>query len=162
MSTPSSSEKLRQKLNLRRYLDELAALVGRSVDADELSTLERATAIREEVGQKFGALPSQASEILFSERCSDRFNGFVQRLGNANSSSIYVWTPRTVSCGTLLVPSLATIKFSFDFGVNEEGILVFLSSDLEDRLLLDFSASPAGDQIMKIETQGTNWGGITY
>ncbi|NEV64841.1 hypothetical protein [Thiorhodococcus minor] len=161
MHAQPSSAKLRKKLNLKRYLDELTALIGRPVHADELGSLEQAASIRE-ASQKFHAQATQACEIPFSERCSERFKGFVQRLHGANHSSVYVWTPRTIDCGILLVPSLAAVKFTFDFAVNEEGIFVFLTSDLEDRLLLDFSVSPKGEQVMKVETQGANWVSVTY
>lgn len=136
-------------------------MIGHPVHADELGSLEQAASLRE-AAQKFGMQPSQACEILFSERFSERFREFVQRLLNANPSSVYIWTPRTISCGTLLVPSLAVIKFDFDFVVNQEGILAFSTSDLEDSLLLDFSISPTGEQIMKVETQGANWGTVAY
>lgn len=161
MSTPLSSEKLRQKPNLKRYLDELSMLIGRRVRAEELGSLKQAALIRE-AGKKFAAQPSNACEIHFTERCSARFKGFVQRLHDSNPSSVYVWTPRTISCGALLIPSLAAIKFDFDFAINEEGILVFLSSDMEDRVLLDFSDSPTGERIMKIETQGAHWTEVRY
>lgn len=161
MSISSSSEKLRQKLNLKRYLDELTVLIGRPVHADELGSLEQAATMRE-ASQKFGAGSLQVCEILFSERCSEQFKGFVQRLHDANPSSVYIWTPRTLVCGALVVPSLAAIKFDFDFAINEDGILAFSTSDLEDSLLLDFSISPTGNQIMKIETQGPNWARVVY
>ena len=162
MATSSSSAKLQKKLNLSRYLHELSSLIGRSIEADELGAPVGATAIREEVGLKFGSLPTQSSIISFSERCSGRFNGFIQRLGELNPLPVYVWTPRTVSCGTFLVSSLASINFNFDFDINEEGMLVFLSSDLKDKLLLDFSRLSAGNQIMTIETQGERWGRVIY
>lgn len=161
MSISSSSEKLRQKLNLKRYLDELTALIGRPVHADELGSLEQAATMRE-ASQKFGAQIPQTYEILFSERCSERFKGFVQRLSDSNPSSIYVWTPRTIVCGALLVPSLAEIKFDFDFTINEDGIFSFSTSDMKDCLLLDFSVLPVGDQIMKVETRGANWARVVY
>lgn len=161
MSTPSSSEKLRQKLNLKRYLDELAALIGRPVHADELGSLEQTASMRE-AAQKFRAQAAQVCEIPFSERRSARFKGFVHRLQDANPSSVYVWTPRTISCGTFLVASLAVVRFDFDFAVNDEGILTFLTGDLEDSLLLDFSTSPMGEQVMKVETQGANWARVVY
>lgn len=161
MSTPSSSGKFRQKLNLRRYLEELTALIGRTVHVDELGSLEQAASMQE-TAQKSAAQVSQACEIPFSERCSERFKGFVRRLHDANPSSVYIWTPRTIICGALLVSSLDVVKFDFDFAVNEEGILAFSTSDLEDSLLLDFSGSPAGEQIMKIETQGANWARVAY
>ncbi|MBU3056136.1 hypothetical protein [Pseudomonas indica] len=161
MSTSSSTEKIRQKLNLKIYLNELTALIGRPVYANELNSLEQTTALRE-TSQKFVAQEPQACEILFSERSSDRFKGFIQRLHSANPSSVYVWTPRTIVCGALLAPSIAAINFDFDFTINEEGILAFSTSDLEDRLLFDFSVSSTGDQIMRLETLGQNWARVVY
>lgn len=161
MSEPSSSEKIRRKLDLRRYLEELSALTGRRVQADELGSIEQAASIREDC-QRFSTQASRVIEIPFSDRSSERFEKFVQGLSKANSASVYVWTPRTISCGTFLMPSINAVRFAFDFAVNTEGIFVFVTSDLKDRLLLDYSDSPAGGRIMKVETQGTNWVGVTY
>ena len=161
MSTQPSLEKLRQKLNLKRYLEELAVLTGRTVLGDELGGLELAVAIRE-ASQKFATYTSASFEIPFSDRCSARFRQFVQKLHKANPTSVYLWTPRTIDCGVLLVPSLDVVKFDFDFDVNEEGILVLLSSDLVDRLLLDFSKSCTGEERMTVESQGINWMHVDY
>lgn len=161
MFAPSPSEKLRQKLHLKRYLEELGALTGRAVQADELGSLEQAAAMRLNA-QKFDAESSVACEIRFSDRNSERFKKFLQRLRDVNSSAVYVWTPRTISCGALLVPSLDEIKFDFDFTINDEGILAFTTSDLGDSLLLDFSRTPTGEQIMKVEAQGPNWAKAAY
>lgn len=161
MATSSLSEKLRQKLHLKEYLQELEALTGRAVQAGELGSLEQVATIRQIV-QKFDAQPVVAFETAFSDRTSERFKRFVERLRNANSSPVYVWTPRTISCGALIVSSLDAVQFGFDFAINKEGILVFLTSDLEDRLLLDFSTTPTGEQCMRVETQGTNWAKIAF
>lgn len=68
-----------------------------------------------EISQKFIVQASQTCEIMFSDRCSERFKELVQRLYNANPSSVYIWTPRTIDFGTFLVPSITVIKFDFDF-----------------------------------------------
>lgn len=160
MSAPLS-DRLRQKMHLKRYLEELSALTGRSVQADELGSLELAAAMRV-AAQKADAKSSARCEIGFSDTRSERFRKFLQRLTDANPSSVYVWTPRTIDCGALLVPSLAAIKFDFDFAINDEGILAFTTSDLADSLLLDFSSTPAGEQVMTVETQGPNWASADY
>lgn len=161
MSIPSRSEKLRQKLSLKMYLVELAALTGRPVQADELIGLEQTATLRA-AQQKFGAQASASFEILFSDRRAERFKKFVRRLHDANPSPVYVWTPRTVDCGALLVSSLGAIRWDFDFTVNEEGMVAFVTSDLADSLLLDLSDLPTGEQCMKVETQGQNWMSVTY
>lgn len=161
MSAPSLSDRLRQKLHLKRYLEELSALTGRSVQADELGSLEQAAAMRM-AAQKLIAQPFARYEIKFSDRSSERFRKFLQRLTDANPSSVYVWTEHTIDCGAFLVASLAEIKFDFDFAINDEGILAFTTSDLADSLLLDFSSTPAGEQVMTVETQGPNWASAVY
>lgn len=161
MTMASSPGKLRQKLNLKRYLAELSTLTGGSVQVDELVSLEHTATLRQ-AQQKFEALPTSPSEIPFSERGSERFKEFVRRLHDANPSPVYVWTQRTIDCGALLIPSLMAIRWDFDFTVNEEGMLAFVTSDIADSLLLDFSELQKGEQRMKLETQGANWEGVTY
>jgi hypothetical protein len=161
MTTPSLSGKLRQKIYLKRYLAELSALTGGPVQADELVSLEQTAKLRE-AQQQFVALPTSSSEIPFSDRGSERFAEFVRRLHDANPSPVYVWTERTIDCGALLVPSLMAIRWNFDFAVNEEGMLAFVTSDIADSLLLDFSALHTGEQRMKVETKGANWEEVAY
>ena len=156
MKTISSLERIRQKLNVKKYLVELSALVGHAVQADELTSLDQATAIRE-AAQKFKTQSATSIEIAFSDRRSKRFIEFLQKLHYANPCPVYIWTPRTMDCGALLVPSIGAVRFEFDFTLNEEGIVVFLTSDLTDRLLLDFSVTATGVEVMKVETQGMNW-----
>lgn len=146
---------------MKRYLEELSTLTGRIVQADELGSLEQTAALHR-AAQKFIAQPLARYEIKFSDRCSERFKNFLQRLTDANPSSLYIWTEHTIDCGALLVASLAAIKFDFDFVINDEGILAFTTSDLVDRLLLDFSSTLAGEQVMTVETQGPSWVKIVY
>lgn len=152
-------EKLRLKFNQKKYLEELSELSGRQVQLAELGSIEQAAAIRE-AGKAFVSQSVTTSEILFSERSSQRIKGFVKRLSEANSSPVYVWSPRTIDCGAFQLPSLCIINLDFSFNINEEGILVFLTADLLDRLLFDFFSLPTGEQRLKIETQGENWGRI--
>lgn len=146
---------------MKRYLEELGVLTGRSVQADELGSLAEAAAMRM-AAQRAAAQSPTPCEIKFSERRSERFRKFLRSLTDANPSSVHVWTPRTIDCGALLVPSLGAIKFDFEFGINDEGILVFTTSDLADKLLLDFSSTPAGEQVLTVETEGPNWARVVY
>lgn len=161
MSPLSLHEKLQQKLYLKEYLKELSALAGQTVRADDLGSLEHAAAMRMNA-KKSDVKATVVYKASFSDRSSERFKKFLRGLKDANSSAIYIWTPRTISCGALLAPSLNAINFDFDFNINDEGILAFTTSDLEDRLLLDFSSTPTGEQVMNIEIQGTNWPTVSY
>lgn len=146
---------------MNSYLAELAVLTRRRVVADELGTAEEAARVRE-CARGFSGQAAACLEVPFAERMTERFRAFAQRLQAANASSIYVWTPRTIDCGALVVPTLMAIHFDFDFTINEDGILSFMATDFEDRLLLDFSTSALGNELMKIETQGRNWAAVTY
>lgn len=84
MSAPSLSDRLRQKLLLKRYLEELSALIGRSVQADELGSLEQAAAMRV-AAQKGNAQSLARCEIGFSDTRSERFRKFLQRLTDATT-----------------------------------------------------------------------------
>jgi len=161
MPISSSSEKSCHTLKMKKYLEELSVFAGHPVKSADLGSAEQAASIRE-AARKFSVSDAASSEIAFVDRSSERFKQYIKRLHDANPSQVYVWTPRTIDCGVLLVPSLSAIDFDFDFAVNEEGILVFLTDDLEDRLLLDFFIAPTDEKRMKIETQGANWGEVIY
>ena len=135
--------------------------MGRTIQRDELGSREHAVEMRV-AAQDFLAQSSTGCQINFADRKSERFKRFLQRLTEANPSSVYVWTPRTIDCGTFLVSSLDAIAFDFPFAINDEGVLSFATSDLRDRLLLDFSHAFADQEIMKVETQGPSWARIIY
>ncbi len=152
---------IRNKINLKDYLKELSALVGYPVSGTELGDIESGIDIRSRY-RKYTGKPKRVSDTLFLALKTPRFAAFVDDLRQANPSPVYIVTAGTMDCGTFLVPSLGAIKWDFDFWINSAGILVFLSSDLEDSLLLDFSISDASEHILKIETQGDHWGRIAY
>jgi len=161
MSSRSLSDVLRQRRHMDRYLGELSTLMARAVQPDELGSREQAVEMRV-AAQGFLGQSSAWCEIKFADRSSEHFAKFLKRLTDANSSSIYVWTPHTIDCGTFLAPSLDVIKFDFPFAINDDGILSFVTSDLQDRLVLDFSRTFAGQEVMRVETQGPGWARIIY
>jgi len=161
MPSPSLSQRLLRKSQLKKYLEELGMLTGRVIQSDELSSLEQTAAVRMSL-QKIAVNSVVACEIGFSDRKSERFKKFLQSLKNANSSAIYIWTPRTYDCGVLLVPSLESIKFDFDFTINDEGIIAFTTMDLNDSLLIEMFQTSLGAQFLRIETQGVNWARTMY
>jgi len=146
---------------MKKYLEELVALTGRVVKAEELGNLEQVVELRQ-AAHRHSVEPTATCEISFSERTSDRFDGFLKRLTAANPLPVYVWTPRTIDCGAFIAPSLAAINFGFDFAINDEGILSLTTTDLCDSLLLDFSVSASGDQRLKLERQGAHWFHVEY
>jgi hypothetical protein len=163
------SDAVRHDIHMQEYLEELSQLVGREVSADELGGLEQARAIRD-IARKFNEAPITPAhhkpggsyEIAGEERQSERLFWFFQRLRYTNPSPVYVWTPRTICCGTFLLPSIEAINTGFDLDLNEEGVLVLLSCDLEDGLLLDFAVSADGKDCVSLQTRGANWASVAY
>ncbi len=160
MSSLTLSEKIRQKVNLKSYLRELSILVGRDILPEELGGVEQAVQIRNAV-RETALGPPVAYDVLFSDLRSDRFFVFVNRLYETNSSPVYVWTPRTESCGFFLARSIVDVKFDFDFDVNSEGIFSFLTDDLKNILLIEFLIDENGGRAATIEVRG-DWASVIY
>ncbi|NIM40576.1 MAG: hypothetical protein GTN84_06165 [Hydrogenophaga sp.] len=146
---------------MKAYLEELAPLVGAPVAVAELGPIEQPAALQK-AAKVIDPEPLQSFEMPFSERCSAQFLDFIKRLCCANPSAVYIWTPRTDACGVYLAGPISTIKYNFGFDINSEGVLVFLTEDVQDRLLLDFFSSSAGEHRMKVEVQGRNWSEVKY
>ncbi len=161
MENKSVSHQIRRSQSLERYLNELSQLTGRNVICTELGTVNDALEIQK-ASQKFITQKVSTYEIPFSQRNSTKFLKIIEELYNKNPLPIYIWTPRTIDCGTFLVFSLRDIHFNFEFNINTEGIIVLLSHDLVDRVLLDFFELNTGERRMKIAIQGDNWESIHF
>lgn len=146
---------------MKRHLAELGALTGRVVRSDELGSPEQAVAMSQ-AAQKFIGQSASRFEIKFSDKRSERFRIYIQSLMEANPSPIYVWIEHTKECGALLVPSLDGIDFNFDFDINDDGVLAFSTNDGADALLLDFSNTLEGEQVLTVLARGVNWERVRY
>ena len=153
--------KIQRKCQLTLYLNELEVLLGRVVKSEELGSVDEAEEVRRK-SIKLSSGPISSCNIPFSDKNNDRFKQFLNKLISANSSPVFIWTPRTINCGILTIPDLSEIKMDFSFGINQEGILVFLTSDICDRLLLDFGVGETNEERLTIELQGNNWREIAY
>ena len=162
MLNPSLSERLRKKQYMSQYLSELSILMGYPVQAGELGGLDQAGEIRAAVLAGTAAQAGSRFELSFSEVASERFKRYLQRLIASNPSPVYVWTPRTIDCGALTVDSLLRMNFNFPFNINEEGIIAFVTNDVADRMLLEFSINSVGQEVLIVETQGPNWASAMY
>jgi hypothetical protein len=155
------SQKIRRLRGIKTYLAELSILVGRPVAEEELGGLDEVAVIRNDA-RKFSEQLVPSFEVEFSARLTRRFTEFVGKLCQANPSPVYIWTPRTYDCGAFLIPSLNKINFAFDFSINPERILGFLTKDMVDRLVLDFELLPSGERSMTVKVQGENWIRVAY
>ena len=155
------STKLQHHKNISNYLLELEILANRKITRDEISSLEVVHSIRK-ISLQLNNYSTYTFSIAFSEKESNRFKSFIDKLSMTNCGQVYIWTERTNVCGLFKVNNIKDINFSFPFDINPEGILVFVPVTLEDQLLLDFSLDSTGKQIIEVETQGRNWSKITY
>jgi hypothetical protein len=159
--TTKLHEKIQFKRLLPAYLLELKALTGLDVSSEFLCSVEDTEKIRNESSSVRTADINKFA-IDFEEKNSERFKKFITSLNEANSSPIYIWTNRSNFCGLHKINSIGMVDFSFPFDVNQEGIVVFLTEDINDKLLLDFSCNAQGEEILEVESQGKNWSLIPY
>jgi hypothetical protein len=147
---------------MKDHLKELTTLVGHPVYEEDLESLEKTDALVELNRERFAGSNSSYCEVSFSDRLSERFNFFVEKLHVLNPSPIYIWIERTNMCGTLRVPSICTINFGFEFNIERNGVFSFVTENLKDMLVMDFFISGDGEQRLDLETHGHNWGGVKY
>jgi hypothetical protein len=147
---------LARNANLRGYLNQLSEMVGREVTEEQLSSLEEVEKLKKTASQLNG-YPKKYIKIASEALAQERFTSLVQRLAKANSNPISIWLDATASCGTLYIPGIIEFNFSFRFTAIPEGVVVLLTKDGSDKLLLDFSP----DEV-EVELQGKAWGNAEY
>lgn len=147
------------KRNLPFYVDELRCFAGANIDTKSLSSIEEVENIRKK-SLPLNELQATKNVVKFSEKNSDRFKRFIENLREANSNPVYIWLHSSNLHGLLKVDSIDAIDFSFPFNVNSDGIVVFLTSDFSDRLLLDFYHDCEGQEMLEVELKGKHWSSI--
>lgn len=157
----TASAQLQQTLQRPRHLRELGQLVGRALMPDDLISVEETESLRVQALSVVRA-PSWRCEIPFGDMQSSRFARFVDALQKANPSPIYVWTPLSNVCGLLRPIPLLDVRFDFEFTALPDGILVILTADFQDQMLLDFSEGEDAGQLLEVEGAGAHWGQIKY
>lgn len=141
---------------LGAYLLQLRELVGRQVSEKELSTiadLERIQAGSAKLADREKTVLRLTLEVLHGRRFAD----YVRRLKDANSNAVYIWLHATSACGVCSVPSIVDVNFKFDHLKIPEGVIVFLTADYKDRLLLDFDT-----EAVEVEAQGDSWSSVKF
>ena len=147
--------------NIASYLLELGMLANKAVNKSDLSPVEEVDEVRAGASN-LENLPTEKFKVGFSEKDGSQFSRYIQGLYDANNEQVYLWTGKTNTCGLYKVGSIKDVDFSFPFDLNEEGIVVFLSVDMKDKLLLDFSIDSSGNEIVELESQGLNWPNVKY
>jgi hypothetical protein len=161
MGNTSLAVKLQRNRFLKEHLRILSILTGRKIEVSELGSQEQFLSLRQHSRSRLGQ-PTTKFEVVFSEKKSHRFKSFVQRLKSANPSPVYVVSPYADSCGLLMVGAIDEVNFDFEFSISSEGIFIFVTKDFGDRILLDFYENESGQEMLIVETQGANWGTVSY
>ena len=154
------AERLARAKEMPRHLSELSCLTGHKVERFDLLSPERTSSIRDQV-RLTPPSPSVAWETGFREKETPRFRKFLERLHSSNASDVYLWTPATNICGLLPPLPRRAVNFDFPFNLNPEGILTVLTSDLQDRLILDYSEAKEGARL-EIEAAGPHWSTVEF
>ncbi len=157
----TASAQLQQTLQRPRHLRELGQFVGRALMPDDLISVEETESLRVQALSVVRA-PSWRCEIPFGDMQSPRFARLVDALQKANPSPIYVWTPLSNVCGLLRPVPLLDVRFNFEFTALPDGILVILTADFQDQMLLDFSEGNHAEQLLEVEVSGAQWGQTKY
>ena len=98
----------------------------------------------------------------FDLRKSKRFKQFIANLDKANNRPVYIWTEKSNVCGLYKASSIKAINFSFKFDVNDDGMVIFLTEDCNDRLLLDFYIDYKERKMLDLEVKGKNWFSVPF
>ena len=147
--------------HIGQHLAQLSQLAGREVRSEDLLSLEETNAIRKKSKETQRA-PAWRRDLAFSDKSSDRFRKLVDALEQLNPSPVFIWTHLSNVCGLLRPVPLRSVNFDFAFNVDPEGILVVVTSDLCDKMLLDYSLGPDDAQLLELEISGRSWGTSQY
>lgn len=153
--------KLEYKNNITSYLRELGMLSNRIIKESDLSSMSEINEVRVQ-SSNLANLPIFKFKINFTELTSKQFSEYIYSLYEINSAQVYLWTNKTNICGLYKANNIKEVDFSFPYDINSEGIIVFLSENLKDKLLLDFSTDVSGTKVVEIESQGLSWPNIKY
>jgi hypothetical protein len=145
--------------NIHQHLTELRCLLGSTVAASDLLSLEETEAIRES-WKRTERSPRWRCEVGFEARIGTRFSKLIERFSECQPQ-VYLWTNLSNSCGLARPVALLEVQFGFEFGAIAAGIITVISVDSQDRLLLDFSECD-GELMLEIEVEGACWGRIQY
>lgn len=150
---------LRKNAILKDYLIELSILFDKEITAEDLSLSSEASKIASNISG-FEMQFSNKFTIPFSDMYQPRFINYIDNLDAKLSLPIFVFTPHSLICGFMQAQSLRHINFKFPFEINKDGILIFITNDLSNRLSLDFYVSQSGVETVQVEVQGPDWQAI--
>lgn len=128
-----SLEQKKRRLFGKQYLSEYQEVINKITKNNFkiLSIVETDKLIEKESKLKLGF----SKKILFNDKeelKSIIFNNF-----NTNDS-VYIFTSLSRDCGAVLIDSIIYFNFNFNFMDDHSGIISLISSDVKNKILLDF------------------------
>ena len=141
-----SLEQKKRRLFGKQYLSEYQEVINKITKNDFkiLSIVETDKLIEKESKLKLRF----SKKILFNDKeelKSIIFNNF-----NINDS-VYILTSLSRDCGAVLIDSIIYFNFNFNFMDDHSGIISLISSDVKNKILLDFYEED-GLQYLEIES----------
>lgn len=155
------NDKIQFKKTINSYLLEIKEFIGTDITPNLLSSREDMEEIRNK-SYVLNDLEKLNFVMNFDLRKSKRFKQFIANLDKANNRPVYIWTEKSNVCGLYKASSIKAINFSFKFDVNDDGMVIFLTEDCNDRLLLDFYIDYKERKMLDLEVKGKNWFSVPF
>ena len=159
--TDNINNKIQFQNNIDSYLLEIEELTGTDITPGLLSSIEDMEKIREK-SSALKDLDKLNFVMKFELKNSDRFRQFIANLNKVNNSPVYIWTEKSNVCGLYKVSSINAVDFSFKFDINDEGMVIFLTENCQDRLLLDFYKDRIDKEMLNLEVKGKHWYSVPF
>jgi hypothetical protein len=151
---------LRKQREMRKaflsYSSKIELLTGSKLNQGKLLDIEKSEDFRKK-SNLYLSDKTFKTVVNFSEKLNEKFKALIEKLHNANPSPIYIWLEDSNTQGLYKVCSLKSIDFSFPFNIDTNGVIVFRTEDLNEKMLMDFFYDDDGEEMLEIELQGNNW-----
>lgn len=128
-----SLEQKKRRLFGRQYLNEYQDIIKKIInnDFEILSIVETDKIIEKERQLKL----IFSKKILFENK--EELKSIVSE-NISTDNNIYVFTTLSRDCGAILINNINSFNFDFHFADDPSGILSLISSDIKNKILLDF------------------------
>lgn|SRR5690606_5305130 len=128
-----SLEQKKRRLFGRQYLNEYQDIIKKIInnDFEILSIVETDKIIEKE----------RQLKLIFSKRILFENKEELKSIVLENiktDNNIYVFTTLSRDCGAILIDNINSFNFDFHFADDPSGILSLISSDIKNKILLDF------------------------
>ncbi len=150
------SQKLLYNQYIKPHFIALNSIVSHKIDIADLINISDTINLREKA-QELQHKPLYEFEIPFTEKKTIKFDNFLQALHEQNDQPVLVWIKHTIDCGAYKMNSILDLNTQFSFTDPPGDIVVFVTNDNKDKLLLDCYVNQDGEEMLLIEIQGDNW-----